>query len=151
MVVYYGITIPHENSFGERYVTSEIPLIFPFFVIMSFKPITLMVYLLFVSAVLFLEGTKSRLKRLNMTLTRLVLLFVAFATSYEVLWNFYAWFTIWQRDGGMLDLIANTTHDYPILPINFNFATKIIFLIFALSLYSSLFLDKLERSKTTAE
>lgn len=117
---------------------------------MSFKPITLIVYLLFVGAVLFLEGTKDRLKRMNMTPTRIVLLFVSFASAYEVLWNFYAWFTIWQRDGGMLDLIANTTHDYPILPINFNFATKIIFLIFALSLYSSLFLDKLERSKRIA-
>ena len=150
MVVYYGITIPRENSFGERYVTSEIPLIFPFFVMMSFKPITLMVYLFFVSAVLFLEHIKDRLKRLNMTPTRIVLLFVAFASGYEVLWNFFAWFTIWERDGGVLDLIANTTHDYPILPINFNFATKIILLIFALSLYGSVFLNKLDRSKKIA-
>jgi len=78
-----------------------------------------------------------------------MLLLIAFASGYEVFWNFFAWFTVWQREGGVLDAIANTTHEYPILPANFNFATKIIFLIFALSLYGSLFLGKLERSKPT--
>ena len=150
VMVYYWITVPDEDSFGERYVNSEVPLIFPFFVIMSFKPITLTVYLIFTGVLLILEAIKERLRDRNTRPIKIMLLLIAFASGYEVFWNFFAWFTVWQREGGVLDAIANTTHEYPILPANFNFATKIVFLIFALSLYGSLFLGKLERSKPTA-
>lgn len=123
---------------------------FPFFAIMSFKPITLIVYLIFAGTLLILEGAKDKLRRRNTRPIRILLLFVAFGSGYEVIWNFLAWFTAWQRNGGVLDAIANTTHEYPILPVNFNFATKVIFLIFALSTYGSLFLEKLERTDGAA-
>ncbi len=145
IVAYYAIAIPVEKSFGERYVDNELPLIFPFYVIMSFKPVTVITYLSFAGAVLILEASKDRLRKVETRGARILLLFLAFASGYEVIWNFFAWFTTWQKTGGSLDLIPNATHQYLLLPANFNFATKITFLIFALSLYAALFLQNLER------
>lgn len=151
LVVYYAISVPVERAFGERYVNSEIPLIFPFYVISSFKPITLISYLVFLGVVLTLEANKHRLRHVNVRGARILLLFLAFVSGYEVLWNFYAWFATWQRTGGILDLIANTHHEYTILPVNFNFATKIVFLVFALTLYGLFFLQSLERNGRSAK
>jgi hypothetical protein len=147
IIAYYAITIPFEDSFGERYVAQELPLVFPFYVIMSFKPVTVITYLTFAGAVLILEANKDRLRKLETRGARILLLLVAFASGYEVLWNFFAWFTSWQRNGGILDFIPNLTHQYASLPANFDFATKITFLIFALSLYSAYFLQNIEQDK----
>ena len=145
-VAYYAIAIPVEKSFGERYVKTEVPLIFPFFVIMSFKPVTVITYLTFVGAVLILEASKDRLRMLETRGAKILLLLIAFASGYEVIWNFFAWFAAWEATGGSLDYVPNMTHEYAFLPANFDFATKIIFLVFALSLYASLFLQNVEQS-----
>jgi hypothetical protein len=145
-VAYYAIAIPVEKSFGERYVKTEIPLIFPFFVIMSFKPVTITTYLTFAGVVLILEASKDRLRMLETRGAKILLLLIAFASGYEVIWNFFAWFAAWEASGGRLDYVPNMTHEYALLPANFDFATKIIFLVFALSLYASLFLQNVEQS-----
>lgn len=147
IIAYYAIAIPVERSFGDRYVTTELPLIFPFYVIMSFKPVTVITYLTFAGVVLILEANKDRLRKLETRGARILLLFLAFASGYEVIWNFFAWFTSWQKNGGTLDLIPNLTHEYIFLPANFNFATKLTFLVFALSLYGCLFLQNLEQTE----
>jgi hypothetical protein len=147
IVVYFAIAIPVENSFGERYVNTEIPLIFPFYVIMSFKPVTIITYLTFAGVVMILEASKTQLIEHETRGAKIVLLLLAFASGYEVIWNFFAWFTSWQKNGGVLDFLPNLTHEYAILPANFDFVTKIIFLVFALSLYGSLFLQNLENAK----
>jgi hypothetical protein len=144
ILAYYVVAIPVERSFGERYVSTELPLVFPFYYIMSFKPVTVITYLIFVGVVLILEASKDRLRKLETRGVRILLLFLAFASGYEVIWNFFAWFTSWQKNGGLLDLIPNATHEYAFLPANFNFATKITFLVFTLSLYGFLFLQSLE-------
>jgi hypothetical protein len=146
IAAYYAIAIPVEQSFGERYVKTEIPLIFPFYMIMSFKPVTIITYLIFTGVVLTLEASKDRLRRLETRGARIVLLLVSFASGYEVIWNFFAWFAVWETNGGTLDFIPNVTHEYTTLPANFNFATKITFLVFVLSLYAALFLHNLEQS-----
>lgn len=89
IIVYYAITIPVERSFGERYVSTEIPLIFPSYVIMSFKPVTIITYFTFAAVVLILEARKERLRKLSTAGMRIVLLFIAFASGYEVIWNFF--------------------------------------------------------------
>lgn len=146
MIIFYAVTVPVEKTFGERYVDPEIPLIFPFYAISSFKPITLITYLLFVGVVLVLEAYKKRLRKFDTRGVRILLLFFAFASGYELLWNLFAWFATWQATGRPLDMLANTQHAYIQLPANFNFATKTIFLIFALSLYGSTFLANLQQS-----
>jgi hypothetical protein len=145
LIVYYAVAIPVEKSFGERYVETELPLIFPFYVIMSFKPLTVITYLSFAGAVLILEASKDSLRKLETRGVRILLLLLAFASGYEVIWNFFAWFSTWQKIGGTLDFIPNTTHEYASLPANFNFATKVTFLAFSLSLYGAFFLQNLER------
>lgn len=148
IIAYYAVTVPAERSFGERYVDSEIPVIFPFYVIMSLKPVTLMTYLVFAGTALLLEASRDRLRKLNLRGTRILLVLVSFAAGYEVIWNFFAWFVTWESTGGLLDQMANTQHQYAILPANFNFVTKVSLLIFALSLYGVLFIEKLERSNS---
>ena len=147
IVAYYFAAVPVEKTFGERYVTPEMPLIFPFFVIMSFKPVTVITYLGFAGAVLILEASKDSLRKLETRGVRILLTLVAFASGYEVLWNFFAWFTVWQIKGGQLDLVSNLTHEYSLMPANFNFATKIIFLTFSVTLYASLLLKNLETER----
>ncbi len=144
IIAYYAVAVPVEQSFGERYVTPEIPLIFPFYVVASFKPVTLITYLTFAGVVLLLEGSRDYLRNYRIRGVRVVLTFLAFGSGYEVIWNFFAWFSLWQKTGGTLDLIPNLTHEYASLPANFNFATKIVFLVFSLSIYGAVFLWNLE-------
>lgn len=125
LIIFYAVTVPVEMTYGERYVDAEIPFIFPFYVIASFKPITLIAYFLFGGIVLMLEAYRENLRRFNTRGLRILLVFIAFASAYEVLWNLLAWFTIWQRTGGSLDMLANTTHSHFLLPVNFNLRQRL--------------------------
>lgn len=134
IIVYYAVTIPVEGSFGERYVTSVISPPYPFNEVTTFKPVTLITYLIFCGTALVFEANKARITFSTRAL-RAILVTASFAAGYEFLWNMFAWFTTWLRIGGNLDLIANTFHNHTFVPVNFNFATKISFLVFALCLY----------------
>ena len=131
---YYAVTIPVEGSFGERYVTAVISPPYPLNKITTFKPVTVISYLIFCGTALILEAYKTRINTGTRTL-RVILLAASFGAGYEFLWNMFAWFTTWLRSGGTLDLITNTFHNHTYPPVNFNFATKISFLVFALCLY----------------
>lgn len=141
-VVYYVVTVPVEGSFGERFVTSEVSLFYPFNQVSVFKPITLITYFIFAGTVLLLEAYKKRVIAFDTRGVRAILLTASFASGYEVIWNFFAWFAAWEKNGGSMDILANTTHSYSTLPANFNFATKISFLVFALCLYGWFFLQR---------
>jgi len=143
IIGYYAITIPVEGSFGERYVTPIVSPPYPFNEVTTFKPVTLITYFLFSGTVLILEANKGRLI-FGTRVLRAILITASFAAGYEFLWNMFAWFTSWLKDGGTLDLIANTFHNHTFLPVNFNFATKIAFLIFALCLYAWHFLGSID-------
>ncbi len=133
-VIYYIVKYPVENVFGERYVNEQIPLLFPFFVIQSFKPITLLVIFSFALWTTALEIPAVRTK-LSGTYARIITAVTAFVACYELVWNYAAWFTLWSMKGGSLDALANTTHEHAGIPVSFNFATKIYFLTTAISLY----------------
>ena len=134
IIGYYAVTIPVEGSFGERYVTSVISPPYPLNKVTTFKPVTVMSYFIFCGTVLLLEANKRRIT-CGTRVLRAIVVTVSFAAGYEFLWNMFAWFTTWLKSGGNLDLIANTFHNHTFLPVNFNFATKISFLVFALCLY----------------
>jgi len=151
ILLYYAIQVPTEPSFGQRYVTSEIPLIFPFYVISTFKPITLTIYFIFGGTILVLESSRDFLRRFDTRGTRILFTFLSFASGYELIWNFFAWFSTWQIKGGSLDELSNTQHSYLFLPVNFNFVTKLCFLIFGLSLYVALFLGRIEDDRLSSE
>jgi hypothetical protein len=149
IIAYFAITIPTEGSFGERYVTTVISPPYPLNEITTFKPVTLTTYFLFMGTVLILEASKSRIRRLGTRGIRALFITASFAAAYEFIWNMFAWFTTWFKNGGTLDLIANTFHNHTFPPVNFNFATKISFLIFALCLYCWHFLERVESEKKT--
>jgi hypothetical protein len=150
IIGYYLITIPTEGSFGERYVTATISPPYPLNEITTFKPVTLITYFIFCGTVLILEAGKRRLNSLGTRGLRAILLTASFAAGYEFIWNMFAWFTTWFKTGGSLDLAANTFHNHTFLPVNYNFATKISFLTFALCLYCWHFLRSLDSEKRTA-
>jgi len=147
IIVYYAITIPVEASFGERYVTATISPPYPLDKISTFKPVTLMTYFFFAGTVLTLEAGKRRLTGVGTRGVRMILLTTSFAAGYEFIWNMFAWFTTWLKNGGALDLTANTFHSHAFLPVNYNFATKTSFLVFAVCLYSWHFLRNLDVEK----
>jgi hypothetical protein len=144
IIAYYAITIPIEGSFGERYVTAIISPPYPLNEITTFKPVTLITYFLFSGTVLILEASKSRIRDVDTRGLRAFLITASFAAGYEFIWNMFAWFTTWFKSGGSLDLIANTFHNHTFPPVNFNFATKVSFLISVLCLYCWHFLGRVE-------
>lgn len=148
IIVYYALTVPVEGSFGERYVTTVISPPYPLNLLTTFKPVTLMTYFIFCGTVLLLETNKSRLVNVNKRGLRAVLLTTSFAAGYEFVWNMFAWFTTWFKNGGSLDLTANVYHGHSFPAVNFNFATKVCFLVFALCLYSWNFLRDLHTEAT---
>ena len=147
IIAYYAIAFPLEGSFGERYVTSTISPPYPLNEISTFKPVTMITYFVFAGTALVLEAAKSRLRNLGTRGLRAFLITASFAAAYEFIWNMFAWFTTWLRNGGVLDLTANTFHNHTFPPVNFNFATKVSFLIFALCLYCWNFFRALEQTK----
>ena len=146
IISYYAITVPVEGSFGERYVTTVISPSYPLNEVTTFKPVTLITYFLFCGTVLILEANKGRFGFGTRPL-RAILLTASFAAGYEFIWNMFAWFTSWLKNGGTLDLVANTFHNHAFLAVNFNFATKISFLVFALCLYVWHFLESVDSGR----
>jgi len=135
IIVFYLAKYPYEATFGERFVNDQIPLIFPFYVIQSFKPVTLLSILGFALWVIWVESEKVSLW-MSKPLTQVFLATSTFVSIYETIWNFLAWFAAWMQQGGALDSLANTTHEHAGIPVNFNFATKIWFLTAACFLYA---------------
>jgi len=135
IIGFYLLKYPSETTFGERFVKDQIPLIFPFYVIQSFKPVTLLAILGFALWVIVIESEKIS-SWMSKPLTQVFLATCAFVGMYEAVWNFLAWFTIWIQHGGAIDVLANTTHEHAGIPVNFNFATKIWFLTAACFIYA---------------
>ncbi len=103
IIGFYLLKYPSETTFGERFVKDQIPLIFPFYVIQSFKPVTLLVILGFALWVIVIEIEKIGLW-MSRPLTQVFLATCAFVVMYEAVWNFLAWFTIWIQQGGAIDV-----------------------------------------------
>jgi len=148
IIVYFAVNIPTESAFGERYVTTTISPPYPLNEVTTFKPVTVISYFIFCGTALVLEAYKARIK-FGIRVLRAVVLTASFAAAYEFLWNMFAWFTTWLRNGGDLDLISNTFHNHVFPPVNFNFATKISFLVFALCLYVWRSLGSVEAAQRT--
>lgn len=135
IIGFYLIKYPYESTFGERFVRDQIPLIFPFYVIQSFKPITLLVIFGFALWVILIESEKVSLW-MSRPLTQVFLATCAFVAVYEAMWNSLAWFVAWIQQGGAIDELANLTHEHAGIPVNFNFATKIWYLTAACFVYA---------------
>jgi hypothetical protein len=154
---YYGITALGNPSvnIGQQFVLSEFPdpRISPWF---FGKPITWFSYASFLYWTFGLEAQKShflnfkdRTRRFMFIVTALI----GFGALYEIFFNFMLWSALEVLANNCVppatppcnpDLLANS---FPNLrnPLNLVFATKVVTLVFALSVYSLYFLHRVDK------
>ena len=153
-ISYYGIIALGNPSvnIGQQFVLSEFPdpRISPWF---FGKPITWFSYAAFLYWTFGLEAQKShflnfkdRTRRFMFIVTALI----GFGALYEIFFNFMLW--------SALEVLTNNcgtqpcnpdplANPFPNLrnPLNLVFATKVVVLVFALSVYSLYFLHRIEK------
>jgi hypothetical protein len=129
------------------------------------KPITIFQYTAFLAFALFVTSFTEKLRnspRLDIYL--IIGLLVTMASFYEVLFNFFYWFSLFNFYGlgTNLDALKNlvpynvlfnqTTTDLlqksGLYPVNLNFASKISVLIFFCSLYWIYFINNSRKNKS---
>jgi hypothetical protein len=151
---YYGILSignPPANI-GAQFVTAEFPppSISPWF---YGKPITWFIYAAFLYWSAGLEAQKIHFLEFSERTRRflfIVTAFVAFAAFYEIFYNFMIW--------GALEVLAQNCTPSPCTPdviasrfpdlprgLNLVFATKVVILVFSLSVYSLWFLYRIDK------
>lgn len=131
-----------------------------------FKPVTVFQYTAFLAFVFFATSFSETLKKSPYLELYLIIGFlVAMASFYEVLFNFFYWFSLFNFYGlgTNLDTLKNLV-PYNLLfnqttaqvlqksglyPVNLNFASKISVLIFFCSLYWIYFISNLRKNKSS--
>lgn len=141
---------PTEKTCNEKYALNEIPV----FGIIYLKPMTLIVYSVFISWMCGLESLRTYISKLPIILITLVFLFLcfaAFASSYEVIWNFFVWSDAYLVGGGnthmdLLYHLPTQTSPTAQCPSNFVYTTKLQFLIMSSSFYGIYFFHRILKS-----
>jgi hypothetical protein len=160
-ILYYGLQVPlgAKIDLGAQFVLTEWPgpQLFPFFYA---KPITWFSYFAFLYWAFGLESQKPHLLRLSPRTRRalfIVTSVVAFGALYEIFFNFALWSAFMDVSGVLSstcnasppacspDALANKFPSTLTNPINLVFATKVVTTVFALSIYSLWFLNRLEK------
>ncbi len=158
-IVFYGLQATTNPQVGIQFVQSEWPdpAIFPYFYA---KPITWFAYFSFVYWAAGLESNKDHFLKLSPRFRNMLFLgtaLVAFASLYEIFYNFMVWLALEVLTSCRLgpcnpDKIASIFDLNS--PINLVFATKIVTTAFGLSMYSLWFLHRVDveterRNQTT--
>ena len=151
-MLWYGLQIPVNPTIGAQFVLSEWPdpKISPYFYA---KPITWFSYFGFLYWAFGLESNRTRFINMSPRTRKLIFILtatVAFAALYEIFFNFTLWsalMVLTQNCGTPPcnpDLLANS---FPALrnPVNLVFATKVVTIVFGLSIYSLWFLNRVEK------
>lgn len=151
---YYGILALSNppSVIGQQFVLAEFPPqnISPWFFA---KPITWFCYAAFLYWSFGLEAQKSHFLRFSDKTRRfmfVVTAVIAFGALYEIFFNFMLW--------GALEVLANNcsvppcnpdfaSNPWPNLrtPLSLTFSTKVVTLVFALSVYSLYYLHKIDK------
>ncbi|HEV2118811.1 MAG TPA: hypothetical protein VGS11_01695 [Candidatus Bathyarchaeia archaeon] len=158
-IVYYGLQATTNPVIGIQFVSAEWPdpAIFPLYA----KPITWFAYFSFVYWAAGLESNKEHFLKLSARARNMLFLvtaLVAFASFYEIFYNFMVWLalevlTICPSRPCNPDQLASIFDLKS--PLNLVFATKIVTTAFGLSMYSLWFLHRVdvetERRNQTAK
>ncbi len=139
-IVFYGLQATTNPQVGIQFVQSEWPdpSIFPYFYA---KPITWFAYFSFVYWAAGLESNKEHFLQLSPRVRNMIFLataLVAFASFYEIFYNFMVWLALevlTDKVASIFDLKS---------PLNLVFATKIVTTAFGLSMYSLWFLHRVD-------
>jgi len=159
-IVFYGLQATTNPQVGIQFVQSEWPdpSIFPYFYA---KPITWFAYFSFVYWATGLESNKEHFLQLSPRVRNMLFLgtaLVAFASFYEIFYNFMVWLALEVLTTNCLPFPCNPDKVASIFdlksPLNLVFATKIVTTAFGLSMYSLWFLHRVDveterRSRTT--
>jgi hypothetical protein len=160
-IVFYGLQATTNPQVGIQFVQSEWPdpSIFPYFYA---KPITWFAYLSFVYWAAGLESNKNHFLKLSPKVRNMLFLgtaLVAFASFYEIFYNFMVWLALEVLTTNCRPFPCNPDQVASIFdlrsPLNLVFATKIVTTAFGLSMYSLWFLHRVdvetERQNRTAK
>src|SRR6266568_6075183 len=159
-IVFYGLQATINSQVGIQFVQSEWPdpSIFPYFYA---KPITWFAYFSFVYWAAGLESNKEHFLQLSPRVRNMLFLataLVAFASFYEIFYNFMVWLALEVLTTNCLPFPCNPDKVASIFdlksPLNLVFATKIVTTAFGLSMYSLWFLHRVDveterRNRTT--
>ncbi len=147
-VIAYGIVTTLQTSggvvdIGVTLVNVEFPL--PLLA----KPVT---YLSIASVTFFYSSLRvwehriARLSRVKLSALQLFAIIVAFASAYEVLYNFMIWGAIFSAQyfrGYLNPNVLSSPSDVSSIPWNLVFATKMFSALFVIAGYSAYFLRRL--------
>ena len=148
-IVYYGLQATTNPQIGIQFVSAEWPdpAIFPLYA----KPITWFAYFSFVYWAAGLESNKVHFLKLSPRFRNflfLVTALVAFASFYEIFYNFMVWLALEVLTTNCLPSPCNPDNVASIFdlksPLNLVFATKIVTTAFGLSMYSLWFLHRVD-------
>jgi hypothetical protein len=148
-IVYYGLQATTNPQIGIQFVSAEWPdpSIFPLYA----KPITWFAYLSFVYWAAGLESNKEHFLKLTTRFRNFLFLasaLVAFASFYEIFYNFMVWLALEILTTNCVPFPCNPDKLASIFdlnsPINLVFATKIVTTAFGLSMYSLWFLHRVD-------
>ena len=159
-IVFYGLQATTNPQVGIQFVQSEWPdpSIFPYFYA---KPITWFAYFSFVYWAAGLESNKDHFLKLSPRARNMLFLataLVAFASFYEIFYNFMVWLALEVLTTNCKPFPCNPDQVASIFdlrsPLNLVFATKIVTTAFGLSMYSLWFLHRVDveterRNRTT--
>ncbi|MGQ9542830.1 MAG: hypothetical protein ACUVTM_01890 [Candidatus Bathyarchaeia archaeon] len=144
LVLYYVWKYPNPSFYGEQFILDEwAPMIF-----IQFKPITLIFILLFLFYAFLIQHFQARIASLGHEARRFLLIisFLVVAGSlYELFFNFTLWGALMVTTGlANPDILVNR---FPNLQtaVSIVYASKIVLLIFAVSLYSIYFLNRIDK------
>jgi hypothetical protein len=133
------------------------------------KPITFFQYTAFLAFAFFINSIKERLEKSDKKDVYLIIgFFIAMVSFYEVLFNFFYWFSLYNFYGIGTDLDSlknlierqkfNVTYLFNmtntevlnrtgIYPVNLNLASKLVVLLFFCSVYWIYFMSNLNKKK----
>jgi hypothetical protein len=149
-IVFYGLQATTNPQVGIQFVQSEWPdpSIFPYFYA---KPITWFAYFSFVYWAAGLESNKAHFFKLSPRTRNMLFLgtaLVAFASFYEIFYNFMVWLALEVLTTNCKPFPCNPDQVASIFdlrsPLNLVFATKIVTTAFGLSMYSLWFLHRVD-------
>ncbi|TMI16897.1 hypothetical protein E6H33_03390 [Candidatus Bathyarchaeota archaeon] len=149
-IVFYGLQATTNPQVGIQFVQSEWPdpSIFPYFYA---KPITWFAYFSFVYWAAGLESNKEHFLKFSpraRNMLFLVTALVAFASFYEIFYNFMVWLALEVLTTNCRPFPCNPDQVASIFdlrsPLNLVFATKIVTTAFGLSMYSLWFLHRVD-------
>ena len=150
------VILGFDNLFpiGENMVTTEIPPHLFF----KMKPITWFVLFFISGWIIFFETEQDKINRISSTKRRflyIITFILIFISGYEVIYSF----SLWSGLMAVSSILSTTTENLynwnpdllvnpypnPNMPINLVFATKIVYLIFFLSVYTNIYINKMEK------